>query len=680
MENKTQITSSETPSRDIGLSIKVIKRRIALTIFTVMGMFLFTSQFFVYFNSALFDNRNATALVRLASVFDRNVVALYVFMSILLIVMINSSLRPLYRFVKDGSDYEKARTAALKIPWIILFSQMIFWFVGVTIFFILRHWELSSGYSYALVYMQKISVGLMSSIFTSQIINLILMKPRLLLNIQDIRKGENDRFTRYRDILIILTIIMTFITYFGSLAYYFYTSLPGRVSLSMFRFSVISTSSFLSVFAVVMVILSKREFRTQVGFLHNRMVSLSSGGADLSQRVNMITFDEIGELVQLINEFLYHLNRDFQSLRDLILEVGQDSDRVSESSGSLAERSREQSRRLEAISQAMEKFSSIMEKIQQNVGRETEIIQMNASAAEELNRGMESISSQASQVKEKTGHNMDAARKSIDIVNSSVESTLRMSDKMKDIADMIKTVGDQSEQIDEIITSIQNIAENTDMLSMNAAIEAAHAGAAGTGFAIVAQEIRELAELSSRSAQDISKLVHTIKQSIIDAVAMSTMGEVEALEGKKMAEEAGKALSAIVSNMEETDVMIKEITSVTQEQKNLSEHFLEGVESLSQFSSQIQGSIKEQVNEAAQIDKNLQEISHFNEDNSQASEKLAHLSDDLKTLGERLRIIVAQFQIGEIEGESEPREVVFTDLPEVNEELILQTPLESPEP
>lgn len=659
---ETAAVLPEESGQNILLQIRQIRRRITLVVFAVMGMFLFTSQFFVYFNSSLFDSRNATVTERLSNVFDKSVVGLFVFMSLLLIAMINLSLRPLFRYLKNRSDYEKARTAALRIPWIIIYSQMVFWLVGVTVFFILRNWELSSGYSYALVYMQKISVGLMSSIFTSQIINLILIKPRLLLNIQSIRSGENDRFTRWRDIFIIITLIITFITYFGSLSYYFYTSAPGRVTLAMFRFSFVSTSAFLSLFGIVMTILSRSEFRRQVSILHGRMADLVSGGADLSRRVNMITFDEVGEIAHLINDFLTHLDRDFRSLRDLILEVGQDSDHISESSGSLALRSREQNQRLDEISSTMEKFSAIMDKVHQNVGRETEIIQMNASAAEELNRGIEAISNQSAMVKSKTSQNREAAHKSISIVTSSVESTLRMSEKMKDIASMIKTVGDQSEQIDDIIGTIQTIAENTDMLSMNAAIEAAHAGAAGTGFAIVAQEIRELAELSSRSAQGISQLIHNIKQSIIDAVAMSTMGEVEAQEGQKMAEEAGKALSAIVSNIEETDGMIGEITSVTQEQKNLSEHFLEGVESLSQFSTQIQSAIDEQTAEAAQIDRNLQEISRFNEDNSQAAEKLARLSDDLKTLGERLKIIVMQFQITSEQGEQPPREVIFESL------------------
>jgi methyl-accepting chemotaxis protein len=165
--------------------------------------------------------------------------------------------------------------------------------------------------------------------------------------------------------------------------------------------------------------------------------------------------------------------------------------------------------------------------------------------------------------------------------------------KMKDIAMVVKNtstsiekLGSSSQAIGEIISVIDDIADQTNLLALNAAIEAARAGEQGRGFAVVADEVRKLAERTSDATKQIAKMIKGIQQETQDAVLVMQTGTKEVENGIKLADDAGNSLRLIVSSSQELINMITQISAASEQQSATSEEISKNVNSISKVISE----------------------------------------------------------------------------------------------
>ena len=189
-----------------------------------------------------------------------------------------------------------------------------------------------------------------------------------------------------------------------------------------------------------------------------------------------------------------------------------------------------------------------------------------SSAVEELTVSMKQVSNNAEASAEAARRALDAAEQGNRAVRDTLEGMQRIRASVQATAKKIKSLGDRSLEISEIINVINDITEQTNLLALNAAIEAARAGEAGRGFAVVADEVRKLAEHSRSATKDIAALIKAIQAETNEAVVVMEEGTKEVEVGAGLADQAGKALEAISSVVRQSAELVQEISLASKQQ------------------------------------------------------------------------------------------------------------------
>ena len=189
-----------------------------------------------------------------------------------------------------------------------------------------------------------------------------------------------------------------------------------------------------------------------------------------------------------------------------------------------------------------------------------------SSAVEELTVSMKQVSNNAEASAEAARRALDAAEQGNRAVRDTLEGMQRIRSSVQATAKKIKSLGDRSLEISEIINVINDITEQTNLLALNAAIEAARAGEAGRGFAVVADEVRKLAEHSRSATKDIAALIKAIQAETNEAVVVMEEGTKEVESGATLADQAGRALDAISSVVRQSAELVQEISLASKQQ------------------------------------------------------------------------------------------------------------------
>ncbi|GAB1371114.1 hypothetical protein MASR1M45_11760 [Candidatus Kapaibacterium sp.] len=228
----------------------------------------------------------------------------------------------------------------------------------------------------------------------------------------------------------------------------------------------------------------------------------------------------------------------------------------------------------------------------------------------------------ASRTAEVATKNSTMASESGKVVEQTVQKMKDIAGVVQNSANSIEQLGESSKQIGEIISVIDDIADQTNLLALNAAIEAARAGEQGRGFAVVADEVRKLAERTTEATKQIAKMIKGIQQETEQAVVAMNKGTVEVQSGIQLADRAGESLKQILTSTHEVLDMVNQIAAASEEQSATSE----------------------------QISKNVIAISKVTADSTSRIEDVAKTADELAQLTEQLRDLVMTFKVDDGRG------------------------------
>jgi methyl-accepting chemotaxis protein len=265
---------------------------------------------------------------------------------------------------------------------------------------------------------------------------------------------------------------------------------------------------------------------------------LAEGEGNLTRRLPVDNLDEVGKLSQAFNNFI-------EKIQQIMLEVVKESSAVSASCEQLSHVSNDIAGDFDSLAG---KSSSVATASEQMAATTDEIAANCMSAAD----GAKLASSKAT-----TG----AA-----ILDKTLESMHRLAGKVTASAQTVEGLGARSDQIGAIINTIEDIADQTNLLALNAAIEAARAGEQGRGFAVVADEVRALAERTARATREISEMIKSIQTETKAAVSVMESGVREVEIGSEEAARSGVALKEILDQVDQVTLQVNQIATAAEEQ------------------------------------------------------------------------------------------------------------------
>ena len=365
-------------------------------------------------------------------------------------------------------------------------------------------------------------------------------------------------------------------------------------------------ASFFTVAAFIFAVVFSRRIASRIGGIESTMRTVAE--RDLTARTSVGTKDEIGSLGNHINHVLEEIQQFFLSVKDAAEHVGLLKETLTAGSQQSASEVEEISRTIESIK---ERFRYLDSSINAIAKRVEEINDQN----EHLNTYMQeqsgAISQTSSSIEEITANIGSVARIIEERKKQSVHllHTVRNGgDKVQLTNEKIRDISREVANISEIIEIINGIADQTSLLSMNAAIESAHAGEAGKGFAVVAEEIRTLAEGTTEHAGKIGGLLNSMVEKIQDGLKASdeSRSSFDQIDGG--ISDFTRSFNEISAGMDELSVGSSEILRVTERVREITEGIREQTESLHSGSTDIGKAVQDIISVSSEIVHSMEEI------------------------------------------------------------------------
>jgi len=313
-------------------------------------------------------------------------------------------------------------------------------------------------------------------------------------------------------------------------------SLALRSKAKQYLWAQILLSTFISAIVAIFGFLIARKLTMRLHWFFQVISKVADN--DLTARVQVRADDELGDMGKNFNRMTQNMETTIQSVQKAILQLTDESRMLSSGAKSMAGDAEEIAAQVSAVATAGEEMAATSTEIAQNC---------NAAAQSSNNANTTALAGAG-------------------VVEKTVEVMNRIANKVKDSARSVESLGARSDQIDAIVGTIEDIADQTNLLALNAAIEAARAGEQGRGFAVVADEVRALAERTTKATKEIGEMIKAIQNETKEAVIVMEEGVNEVEIGTAEAGKSGEALHEILNQINSVTMQVSQMATAAEQQ------------------------------------------------------------------------------------------------------------------
>jgi len=348
-------------------------------------------------------------------------------------------------------------------------------------------------------------------------------------------------------------------------------------------------------------------------------------------------------------------------LSDASLQVSTATDQITESMQQMARSSQQQTEAVETTSGSVDQMAKAIEGVARGAQEQSQSVSKATEITDQISAAIRQVAENADAVTTDSISAAEAAKKGSMTVEETLNGMKNIKDKVGVVAERIQEMGERSKEIGAIVATIEDIASQTNLLALNAAIEAARAGEHGKGFAVVADEVRKLAERSSLATKEIADLIKGIQNTIGDAVQAMDEGSQEVEAGVTSANQAGQALSDILQATDAVNKQAALAAEATARMAQASQELVTSVDSVSQIVEQNTAATEEMAATSGEVSEAIGLIASASEENSAEVEEVSASTEEmsaqiaevtqaaasLSQMADSLGQIVAQFRLGD---------------------------------
>jgi methyl-accepting chemotaxis protein len=355
----------------------------------------------------------------------------------------------------------------------------------------------------------------------------------------------------------------------------------------------------------------------------------------LKDSINLSLDNRIG-VVKMLNKLTQDLKESSVQLTQASEQAGQATQQIASSSQQVARGASDQASALQDSLKAVEQLSNAIDQIAKGAQEQAQMIEKNVQVVNQVSAAIAQVSANAQNAAGGSKAAAESAQKGAAMSRETVRGMENIMKTMDIASAKVNGLGERSKEIGKIVAAIDDIADQTNLLALNAAVEAARAGEQGRGFAVVADEVRKLAERAQSATKEIADLISGIQNGVAETITAMEKGTQEVAGGYEQASKAGQSLDDILSRSKDMGVQVEQISSAAQQLTAMSSEMVKLSDNISAIVEQNTAATEQMSATAKQVSRSVESVAGVAEENSAATEQVSAAAEEISAQTEQV--------------------------------------------